>query len=370
MIIFDEYPYMTPGLKCPDPDPIWLKEIEMLAQQYDIVFALTSEMHPTVVTETYSYLLKKYPNIYFIVSGHLNNMTEYNHRFLSFQFWLEEVKLAYQHPQLETTILQKLCSQPKLKSFDMLLGTEKMLRNMFYYSIVNHNSDLLDKSYLTYFRNSDSKAWNNFSYDKTVLKNVKTDYFVTGQYVRYQADPTLPATDVRLSYLISPEIYNQTNFTVIPETGWSNEYSFFTEKTAKPILAKRMFLALTGYQFLKNLRREGFRTFGNVVDESYDLEPDDRKRVPMIVDQIRRISEMDPEKVLRKIKPIVDHNYEVLIQTDWSAKTMNRIMECTKRHVENSQDSRITAMSASLAFQNTQYQRWCVSLSRNMGSAR
>jgi hypothetical protein len=43
-----------------------------------------------------------------------------------------------------------------------------------------------------------------------------------------------------------------------------------TEKTAKPIWAKRLFVMFGTPGFLKKLHELGFKTFDHVIDESYD----------------------------------------------------------------------------------------------------
>lgn len=65
--------------------------------------------------------------------------------------------------------------------------------------------------------------------------------------------------------------------------------SSITEKTNKPIACARPFIVFSTPCFLQDLRQLGFETFSPYVNEEYDLEIDNTKRLNMIVDEIQRI---------------------------------------------------------------------------------
>ena len=108
------------------------------------------------------------------------------------------------------------------------------------------------------------------------------------------------------------KIYQQTAFSLICETTTNNDASFFTEKIAKPMLACRLFVVISGQYYLKNLRKLGFRTFDNVIDESYDSEPDPVKRWNLALEQVKWLCSQDQGKILKSIIPIVLHNQNQL----------------------------------------------------------
>ena len=84
------------------------------------------------------------------------------------------------------------------------------------------------------------------------------------------------------------------------------------------MIARRLFIAFTGYKFLHNLRALGFQTFDGIIDESYDLEIDDNKRYTMAFEQVKYLCTQEQDVVYRKIKSIVDHNYNLLMTRDWT----------------------------------------------------
>jgi len=96
-----------------------------------------------------------------------------------------------------------------------------------------------------------------------------------------------------------------------------NGYSFFTEKTVKPIMAERLFVASSGRHFLKNLRKLGFKTFDGIIDESYDEVYQLHERTEMIAEQLMYLFTQPQEEILAKIRPITEHNKQVMMETDW-----------------------------------------------------
>ena len=113
-------------------------------------------------------------------------------------------------------------------------------------------------------------------------------------------------------------VYNESYYTVVTETRYDRV--FLTEKTAKPILAKRLFIIVGAQHTLKRMREHGFKTFGNVIDESFDDEPDNEKRWTMAMEQVEFLCTTNHRDVLTKIQPIVEHNRKFLInECSWDS---------------------------------------------------
>jgi hypothetical protein len=91
--------------------------------------------------------------------------------------------------------------------------------------------------------------------------------------------------------------------------------TFFTEKILKPIIGLQPFIVLGSYNYLKNLRKLGFKTFGDIFDESYDDIKDPFDRIISILNLIDEISSWDLEKCEEKYKSVLDiciYNYNHL----------------------------------------------------------
>jgi hypothetical protein len=63
---------------------------------------------------------------------------------------------------------------------------------------------------------------------------------------------------------------------------------------------------------LEYLRQYGFQTFEPIIDESYDLETDNIKRIEQVTQQLQKFEELSWQERLtvhRACLPIVEHNY-------------------------------------------------------------
>jgi hypothetical protein len=100
---------------------------------------------------------------------------------------------------------------------------------------------------------------------------------------------------------------------------------FFSEKTAKVLIARRLFVAFTGYKFLQNLRELGFRTFDGIIDESYDLIWNDTDRYASAFEQVKYLCNVPQSEIIPKIRDIVDHNHNMIMNTDWTKFVTDQI---------------------------------------------
>ena len=74
---------------------------------------------------------------------------------------------------------------------------------------------------------------------------------------------------------------------------------------------------LGGQYQLRNLKQLGFQSFDSVIDESYDAIEDNNTRFRHAMEQVKYLCEQPQQEILDKIKPIVDHNFNVMMSTDW-----------------------------------------------------
>jgi hypothetical protein len=124
-------------------------------------------------------------------------------------------------------------------------------------------------------------------------------------------------TQIRCSDLIDPEIYNQTWYTAMIETTIHNDFAMFSEKEAKPIVAKRPFIMFGACRQLEAFRSLGFKTFDKVVDESYDLIGDKQERWQKALDSMLELTKQDPRVVYDKLADVLRHNKDHFENQDW-----------------------------------------------------
>ena len=109
------------------------------------------------------------------------------------------------------------------------------------------------------------------------------------------------------SYNIPNKLYSCSEIHFVAETeddiqlkedGLS--YGFYvTEKTVKSVLTKRPWVLFGCEKFLNNMKTLGFETFGDVIDESYDSEPDTDVRATLAAESFADFVKQD--KKTRKL---------------------------------------------------------------------
>lgn len=188
----------------------------------------------------------------------------------------------------------------KTKKFDCLLGSAKPHRDAI--SQLYEQSKYKDQIIYSYFRNDIQQGiW---SHDIGHLK-------YTGEMIQFNGK------NISLSSILPIEIYNQSYYSIIAETTFANEYSQFTEKVAKAILAKRPFIVVGGQYYLRNLRALGFKTFSNIIDEEYDNFKHYHTRCSFAWAEIEKLCGRDPVSVMAALSDVLEHNYHHFLETDW-----------------------------------------------------
>lgn len=276
-------------------------QVNRLVSHCDRIILLSSEIHRDTVD-----LIQRldHGKIINFICGELNFDQSYN-RWLD---WFVTSTRFYKSSQ----ILDQLTPfSVKPKIFDILLGQPKPHRDI----IFNFAKDHDDRIVMTYFKDHltplsqyDEKHW---IWENDGLEVPDQDFNFTVTAVRYHGH------NMSLSQIVPIKIYNQTAYSIVCETNFDNHYSFYTEKIVKPILARRLFIVFSGQYYLRNLRSLGFLTFDGIIDESYDLEPDLVRRGRLITEQMQYLFDQDQTKILEQITPIVEHNRNLMINTDW-----------------------------------------------------
>ena len=115
-----------------------------------------------------------------------------------------------------------------------------------------------------------------------------------------------------ISFFIPHRVYQESWFSIVAESVVKHS-DFYTEKTAKALLGRRIFITFGSQHSLKVLRDNGFKTFGSWIDESYDEEPDDELRWNRAFEQvIRLINHPSLKSVYAEAQAVIEHNYRLV----------------------------------------------------------
>ena len=98
---------------------------------------------------------------------------------------------------------------------------------------------------------------------------------------------------------------------LVTETVATGRRHHLTEKTFKPIALGMPFVIVGTQGSLEYLRSYGFRTFGDIWDESYD-SADDSVRIKRIASLLRSLDELPAEAkqdLFDAAREVVEHNW-------------------------------------------------------------
>lgn len=289
----------------------------------NLVFAFENEMH------AYHYdIFRQNPedNVYWVIPIQINFGINIKHDNLIFYpFQIERAAGPYH--QLQHKLQQINYRSVRPLCFDALLGLERRHRD-FVYDAIEQNQ-LQHKILTTYHRYpNDPMFKSKFLYEPDVEDFDETVGSSASQ-VGYHGQT------LALSVIVPIQIYNHTAYSIIAETHADNEHSFFTEKIFKPMLARRLLVVFSGWKYLENLRKLGFQTFDNVIDESYDQILDDNKRWQAAFEQVKQLCDMDQSEVLEKISTRVEHNYNLVMDATWQSTHLRQMQQKINDKIRN-----------------------------------
>lgn len=113
---------------------------------------------------------------------------------------------------------------------------------------------------------------------------------------------------------LKPEPYIDTYFSLVTETVFDYPYSFRTEKIWKPILMGHPFIAVSNKGYYRDLHNLGFRTFGHLIDESFDLLENAQDRIEHIEQVVTDLCHQDLKQFLIAAEEVCKYNQQHLIE--------------------------------------------------------
>jgi hypothetical protein len=143
------------------------------------------------------------------------------------------------------------------------------------------------------------------------------DLIIRGQTLKEKLPLILDTSDYKVNHALSShrklfKYFNDSWFSVVSETNYlSSQPKFLTEKTFKAISFKHPFILNSTPYSLDFLKDLGYKTFENIIDENYDTEKDDNKRMMLVANEIKRLCNLTEEEVTNfknNAIPIVEYN--------------------------------------------------------------
>jgi hypothetical protein len=141
------------------------------------------------------------------------------------------------------------------------------------------------------------------------------------------------------AFLIPPE-YHRSFLHVICEA--TLNVTFITEKTWLPILYKKPWIIMADPGFHQKLVGLGFELYDEIIDYSFDNDPDIGKRAYAISENVKRISEQNVDELYAIIKPKAERNYNNYMRILNSPDYVPKIIKQRAKYAKESNYSNST----------------------------
>tara|TARA_R110000868_G_scaffold102091_1_gene281104 strand:- start:42386 stop:43483 length:1098 start_codon:yes stop_codon:yes gene_type:complete len=151
---------------------------------------------------------------------------------------------------------------------------------------------LMDKGFVSFHNDSQSLNFHNYKFrwwKPRLTRLDKTFNSING------------------NYLIPPLQWKNSLWSVVSES--NTETVFVTEKTYLPIWHKRPFITYSAPYYYRYLKELGFKLYDSMVDYSFDEIDDDDMRCDMMMRQVKKITTLNHQKVLKKLQPTIEYNF-------------------------------------------------------------
>ena len=154
----------------------------------------------------------------------------------------------------------------------------------------------------------------------TYLKNIKPN-------IPFTYNDGIDPETINPNYDNKLEKFHNSYLHIVTETNFSNTQLFLSEKIFKPIVHYQPFVVVGNPGSISLLHSLGYRTFNNYIDESYDSEKDNYKRLYKVYNSIKDFIDRSPQELTElmiDMKPIFKHNLSNLLNRS-SASSFNEV---------------------------------------------
>lgn len=109
---------------------------------------------------------------------------------------------------------------------------------------------------------------------------------------------------------LKAEPYIDTYFSLVSETVFDYPYTLRSEKIYKPIAIGHPFVVAANCGFYRDLHRAGFKTFGHLIDESFDKIENGLDRLNRIVDVVQHLCAQDLDEFVVAAREVCVYNQQ------------------------------------------------------------
>ena len=182
----------------------------------------------------------------------------------------------------------------------------------------SHRQYLINRFYNSGLINQ--SLWTNLDQANSSIQYLPLYYEVN----QYQHQIDIPTADSYVKHnlfnnewgeiYLKAEPYIDTYFSCITETVFNYPYSFRTEKIWKPVAMGHPWIVVANRGYYRDLHNLGFKTFGHVIDESFDLIDHNPTRLERIATVIEDLCQQDLAKFLEECYTVCKYNQQHLAE--------------------------------------------------------
>ena len=165
----------------------------------------------------------------------------------------------------------------------------------------------------------DQAIWTNLDSAAGEIKLLEPKY----EFEFYRNSTEIPKQGLVKNYLFNKEwgeiylnsrAYLDTYFSLVTETVFDYPYSFRTEKLWKPVAIGHPFIVASSCGYYRDLHKLGFRTFGHLIDESFDLVDNNQQRLEHIARVVENVCSQDLPSFITATQETCKYNQEHLAE--------------------------------------------------------
>lgn len=305
---------------------------------FDMVLIIDEEVISEDPDQYHRSLCDKFQNtnLRIIVSGHHHGYSLDPDKFFLYPFFLANITRVAVNTKISDALIPWHMTELIDKTFDALLGMSKPHRDFVFYELARH--DLLKKCYINYTTNQHESSDQDI---RTIYRSPELDALEEPGILDAVPNNTINSylhinggKGVKISHIMPWQIYQRSLYSIVAETNWQN-YTFFSEKTAKCLLAKRPFVFFGSPNQLSVLRHWGFMTFDEFLDETYDTIQDDAARWHQAFQQVLQLYHSDSRQVYHDLQRVLDHNQNHIRNRSWFLEPLRRWVYQQIEHLQS-----------------------------------
>lgn len=145
----------------------------------------------------------------------------------------------------------------------------------------------------------------------------------------YRCDDLTP-TEHNSHWLFVPEHYSNSYCHLVLETFFDADGSrgcFISEKVFKPIRHGQPFVVFGTPYTLETLRRLGYKTFDQHIDNTYDSVEDNTERFKLCVEAVKRIKNQDMHAWYQRCLPDIQYNRNRFIDSEYKLSRLRQLVK-------------------------------------------